>query len=99
MNIFQRMIQVKSNSLIFIYHKIKEVGVTVLLFLFPVISSAQQPVTITITNTGNSIISRNIYGQFAEHLGRSIYDGFYKDGKIRTDITAALKKIRVPNLR
>lgn len=44
-------------------------------------------------------ISRHIYGQFAEHLGRSIYDGFYKDGKIRTDVATALKQIKVPNLR
>jgi len=44
-------------------------------------------------------ISRHIYGQFAEHLGRSIYDGFVRNGKIRTDVAAALKKIKIPNLR
>lgn len=44
-------------------------------------------------------ISKHIYGQFAEHLGRSIYDGFYRNGAIRSDIVAALKQIRVPNLR
>lgn len=71
----------------------------VLLFLFPFTGLAQKPITIDLSDTGHIIISRNIYGQFAEHLGRSIYDGFYKDGKIRTDITAALKKIQVPNLR
>src|SRR5579875_2476787 len=52
-------------------------------------------------------ISRHIYGQFAEHLGRSIYDGFWvpegsnipnKD-RIRMDIVEALKKIHIPNLR
>ncbi len=72
---------------------------SLLLFLLPLVASSQQPVTITFTDTGRFVISRNIYGQFAEHLGRSIYDGFYKDGKIRTDITDALKKIQVPNLR
>ncbi|GHA25717.1 intracellular exo-alpha-L-arabinofuranosidase 2 [Salinimicrobium marinum] len=52
-------------------------------------------------------ISKHIYGHFAEHLGRSIYDGFYvgdtsaipnKDG-VRTDIIEALKEIQIPNLR
>jgi alpha-N-arabinofuranosidase len=53
-------------------------------------------------------ISRHIYGHFAEHLGRCIYDGFYVGEKntkipnvngIRTDIVAALKKLKVPVLR
>jgi alpha-N-arabinofuranosidase len=71
----------------------------ILLFLLPFTCLSQETVTVSITDSGKTTISRNIYGQFAEHLGRSIYDGFYKDGKIRTDITAALKKIQVPNLR
>ena len=56
---------------------------------------------------GRDTISRNIYGHFAEHLGRCIYDGFYvgekskipnRDG-VRTDIIDALKKLKVANLR
>jgi alpha-L-arabinofuranosidase len=56
---------------------------------------------------GRDTISRRIYGHFAEHLGRCIYDGFYvgedskipnKDG-VRTDIIEALKKLKVGNLR
>jgi alpha-N-arabinofuranosidase len=57
---------------------------------------------------GKETISRHIYGHFAEHLGRCIYDGFYvgennnsipnKDG-IRLDIIDALKKLKIPNLR
>jgi alpha-N-arabinofuranosidase len=59
-------------------------------------------------DTGNkATISRHIYGQFSEHLGRCIYDGFWVDEKlpvqkkdrIRLDIVEALKKIRIPNLR
>ena len=54
-----------------------------------------------------STISRMIYGHFAEHLGRCIYDGFYvgEDSKIpnvngmRTDIIEALKRIKIPCLR
>jgi alpha-N-arabinofuranosidase len=52
-------------------------------------------------------ISRHIYGQFSEHLGRCIYDGFWVDPKmpvakkdrIRLDVVEALKKIKIPNLR
>lgn len=52
-------------------------------------------------------ISKHIYGHFAEHLGRCIYDGFWvdstmntaKDGRIRTDIVKALRDIHIPNLR
>jgi len=54
-----------------------------------------------------STISRMIYGHFAEHLGRCVYDGFYvgETSKIpnvngmRTDIIEALKKIKIPCLR
>ena len=52
-------------------------------------------------------ISRHIYGHFAEHLGRCIYDGIWvgEDSTIpntrgmRTDIIEALKKLDIPNLR
>jgi alpha-N-arabinofuranosidase len=52
-------------------------------------------------------ISRFIYGHFAEHLGRCIYDGFWvtdtsslqKKDRIRLDVVEALKKIKVPLLR
>jgi alpha-N-arabinofuranosidase len=52
-------------------------------------------------------ISKHIYGHFAEHLGRCIYDGFYvgdsstianTDG-VRNDIISALKELHIPNLR
>ncbi len=55
-----------------------------------------------------TVISKNIYGHFAEHLGHCIYDGIYvgdsnrtipnSDG-IRNDIIAALVKLKVPVLR
>jgi len=53
---------------------------------------------------GAVTISRHIYGQFAEHLGRGIYDGVWRrsgDGPwhLRDDVIAALKRIRVPNIR
>lgn len=53
-------------------------------------------------------INKNIYGHFAEHLGRCIYDGIYvgdsqkkipaRNG-IRLDIIEALKKLKTPVLR
>ena len=53
------------------------------------------------------VISRNILGQFSEHLGRGVYDGIWvgPDSKIpntrgiRNDVVAALKAIHVPNVR
>ena len=52
-------------------------------------------------------ISRHIYGHFAEHLGRCIYDGLWVGEEsstknlrgIRTEAVDALKKIGIPNLR
>ncbi len=52
-------------------------------------------------------ISRHIYGHFAEHLGRCIYEGLWVgDGSgiknergIRTDVVEALKRLAIPNLR
>ncbi|HZG83890.1 alpha-N-arabinofuranosidase [Paenibacillus sp.] len=52
-------------------------------------------------------ISRHIYGHFAEHLGRCIYEGLWvgedssianTDG-IRNDVLEALRKLQVPLLR
>ncbi len=52
-------------------------------------------------------IDRRIYGQFAEHLGRGIYEGLWvgeQDGiphknGLRTDAIAALREIKVPVVR
>ena len=52
-------------------------------------------------------INRNIYGHFAEHLGRCIYEGIWvgkesnipnTDG-IRNDVIQALREIKIPVLR
>ena len=67
-----------------------------------------QQTNIDITGTQDSIkINRHIYGHFAEHLGRCIYDGFYvgensaipNTNGVRNDIVAALKKMKIPILR
>lgn len=70
----------------------------------------QQPVSITVTvdmSKPGPEIDRHIYGQFAEHLGRGIYDGIWvgKTSTIpnirgfRTDVVQALRKIQVPVVR
>lgn len=86
----------------------------VLLFLLTIIfcsqtSFAQKETTIvTIKKTANApTINKNIYGHFAEHLGRCIYGGFFvgdtskipNTAGVRNDIIDALKKLNIPNLR
>lgn len=52
-------------------------------------------------------IDRNIFGQFAEHLGRGIYEGIWvgpdstipNTRGIRNDVVTALKALKVPNVR
>ncbi|MDR2079742.1 MAG: alpha-N-arabinofuranosidase [Treponema sp.] len=63
------------------------------------------------TRQGETRISRHIYGHFSEHLGRCIYGGFWVGNDreaaasipntrgIRNDVVAALRHIRIPNLR
>ena len=54
-----------------------------------------------------SVINRNIYGHFVEHLGRGVYEGIWvgEDSKIpntrgiRNDVVEALKKIDPPVVR
>jgi alpha-N-arabinofuranosidase len=53
-------------------------------------------------------ISKHIYGHFAEHLGRCIYDGIYvgenypnvpHTNGVRNDVIKALRDLQIPNLR
>ena len=52
-------------------------------------------------------INPNIYGHFAEHLGRCIYDGIWVGedspipniGGFRTDIIEALRRMKPPVIR
>ena len=81
------------------------------LFTIVVIASgkleAQNKIVLDVAKAKDTI-NKNIYGHFAEHLGKCIYGGFYvgennklipnKDG-IRLDIVDALKKLKIPVLR
>ena len=56
---------------------------------------------------GRTIISRDIYGQFAEHLGHGIYEGLWvglnssvaNTRGIRNDVVTALKAAKIPLIR
>ncbi len=69
-------------------------------------ASAEGQLSIQADQPG-ATINRDIFGQFAEHLGRGIYGGIWvgKDSRIpnvrgiRSDVVGALKAIKVPVVR
>jgi alpha-N-arabinofuranosidase len=72
--------------------------------------SAQQTVTVDVTvdlSRPGAPIARQIYGHFAEHLGRGIYEGIWvgPDSPIpntngyRNDVLQALRNLEVPVIR
>lgn len=69
---------------------------------------AQETTIYVNADQGRYTIDKNIYGHFAEHLGRCVYGGFYvgEDNKeipnvngIRKDVIEALKELKVGVLR
>lgn len=98
-------------------HTLKKVTLLVVLLLLitltaigdvatPFTAPAKVELTIDVSKRGPKI-DRNIFGQFAEHLGHGVYDGIWVGPKsaipntrgIRNDVVAALKAIKVPNVR
>jgi alpha-N-arabinofuranosidase len=70
--------------------------------------SAAQKVELSVdASKPGARIDRNIFGQFAEHLGHGIYEGIWvgPDSKIpntrciRNDVVTALRALKVPNVR
>ena len=70
--------------------------------------SAKDEITITVhADKPGSVIDKNIYGQFSEHLGTCIYGGLWvgEDSDIpntqgyRNDVLEALKELEVPVMR
>ncbi len=84
----------------------KKILIIVSSLLLALFVSAQTQLTVN-AKTPGPVINKNIYGHFAEHLGHCIYGGFYvgdtskipNTNGVRNDIIAALKKLKVPNLR
>src|SRR5579864_1583355 len=83
--------------------------ITVLLaaaLTLPVLDAQKVELSVDASKTGTKI-DRNIFGQFAEHLGHGIYEGIWvgpdssipNTRGIRNDVVAALKAIKVPNVR
>ena len=72
----------------------------------PVMAAEKVALSVDASRTGAKI-SRNIFGQFAEHLGHGIYEGIWvgpdssipNTRGIRNDVVAALKALKVPNVR
>lgn len=87
----------------------KKIYLICLLSLTAFIALAQQKTSVFINaDQGKHIINKNIYGHFAEHLGRCIYGGFYvgennekvpNTAGVRNDVIEALKELKVPVLR
>lgn len=92
-----------------IYKIIQMKKLTILFFgLLATFATMAQVNVLQIDVTGGKTqINKNIYGQFAEHLGRCIYDGIWvgKDSPIpnvngyRKDLLEALQALKVPVLR
>ena len=59
------------------------------------------------TTKAGAKIDRNLFGQFAEHLGHGVYEGIWvgpdsaipNTRGIRNDVVTALKALKVPNVR
>jgi hypothetical protein len=72
----------------------------------PARAAEKVELSVDVSKTGPKI-DRNIFGQFAEHLGHGVYDGIWvgpdstipNTRGIRNDVVAALKAIKVPNVR
>jgi alpha-L-arabinofuranosidase len=83
-----------------------KIAFVVIFFLSP--SLYAQNIIVLDPGKAKDTINKNIYGHFAEDLGRCIYGGFYVDGSnrnianedgVRLDIIDALKKLKIPALR
>ena len=72
----------------------------------PVAAAQKVQMSVDVSRAGAKI-DRNLFGQFAEHLGHGVYEGIWvgPDSKIpntrgiRNDVVAALKALKVPDVR
>jgi alpha-L-arabinofuranosidase len=69
---------------------------------------AAERITVSVdASSPGPVISRHLFGQFAEHLGSGIYGGVWVGADspipntrgIRNDVVSALRELKVPNLR
>ncbi|HEY1679286.1 MAG TPA: alpha-L-arabinofuranosidase C-terminal domain-containing protein [Candidatus Sulfotelmatobacter sp.] len=79
---------------------------TLMTMAVPLVAAQKIQLSVDASKPGPRI-NRNLFGQFAEHLGHGIYDGIWvgpdsnipNTRGIRNDVVAALKAIKVPNVR
>jgi alpha-N-arabinofuranosidase len=72
----------------------------------PVAAAQKVQMSVDVSRAGAKI-DRNLFGQFAEHLGHGVYEGIWvgPDSEIpttrgiRNDVVAALRALKVPNVR
>jgi len=72
----------------------------------PTLAAEKVQLSVDVSRSGAKI-DRNIFGQFAEHLGHGVYEGIWvgpdanipNTRGIRNDVVAALKALKVPNVR
>jgi hypothetical protein len=77
-----------------------------ILLTAPFAAAQKIELSVDVSKSGPKI-DRNIFGQFAEHLGHGVYEGIWvgRDSKIpntrgiRNDVVTALKALKVPNVR
>jgi len=80
---------------------------SLMLMVSAAIFAQQKPLMRVYPDKGEQVIHKEIYGQFAEHLGRCIYGGIWvgKNSSIpniegyRKDVFEALKDLQVPVIR
>ncbi|KQX01645.1 alpha-N-arabinofuranosidase [Massilia sp. Root418] len=86
----------------FIKHSLAVLGI----IAAPVFAAGQVSISIDAGKPG-PVINKNVYGQFAEHLGTGVYEGMYvgTNSNIpntrgwRNDVVGALKELHVPLVR
>lgn len=84
------------------------VGTTLLAAMVAIPAGAADKAHLTIdASKSGPTMNRNLFGQFAENIGPGLYEGIWvgKDSKIpntrgiRDDVVAALRELKVPNVR
>ena len=85
----------------------RRTGLILIILFSASILMAKNSITVH-ADSAEITISRHIYGHFAEHISRVIYDGLYVGEEnteiphtngVRNDVIEALKKLSIPNLR
>jgi len=89
------------------YRRFRAVAMAALLAGAPALGQPAEVDLVVRADQPGDTISRFVYGQFAEHLGRGIYEGIWvgEDSDIpntrgfRDDVIAALKELQIPVIR